>query len=105
MYFLWYIVQQEKLRILHEKFKEEVNKQFQDCSNSLEDFESYHEELKVAAEKQSKFNTMSNTWCNAVKRFYLMEHFKPFSKTLKYVILVNIGSGEVSETLVSYSYC
>ncbi|KAG2549217.1 hypothetical protein PVAP13_9KG167800 [Panicum virgatum] len=44
--------QQEKLRILHEKFKEEVNKQLLDCRNSLEDFESYHAELKGVADKQ-----------------------------------------------------
>ncbi|GJN20573.1 hypothetical protein PR202_gb07965 [Eleusine coracana subsp. coracana] len=44
--------QQEKLRVLHEKFQEEVNKQLQNCSNSLENFESYHAELKGAAEKQ-----------------------------------------------------
>ncbi|TVU30997.1 hypothetical protein EJB05_22659, partial [Eragrostis curvula] len=44
--------QQEKLRVLHEKFKEDVNKQLQDCSNSLKDFESYHSELKGAADKQ-----------------------------------------------------
>ncbi|PAN47576.1 hypothetical protein PAHAL_9G256000 [Panicum hallii] len=44
--------QQENLRILHEKFKEEVNKQLLDCKNSLEDFESYHAELKGVADKQ-----------------------------------------------------
>ncbi|OEL28372.1 hypothetical protein BAE44_0010611 [Dichanthelium oligosanthes] len=44
--------QQEKLRILHEKFKEEVNKQLLDCRNSLKDFESYHTELKGVADKQ-----------------------------------------------------
>ncbi|CAN6299485.1 unnamed protein product [Urochloa humidicola] len=44
--------QQEKLRILHEKFKEEVDKQLLGCKNSLEDFESYHAELKGVAEKQ-----------------------------------------------------
>ncbi|XP_072146844.1 meiosis-specific protein PAIR3 isoform X2 [Setaria viridis] len=44
--------QQEKLRILHEKFKEEVNKQLLDCRTSLEDFESYHAELKGVADKQ-----------------------------------------------------
>ncbi|CAN6288250.1 unnamed protein product [Urochloa humidicola] len=44
--------QQEKLRILHEKFKEEVDKQLLGCRNSLEDFESYHAELKGVADKQ-----------------------------------------------------
>nr|CAB3446040.1 unnamed protein product [Digitaria exilis] len=44
--------QQEKLRILHEKFKEEVNKQLLDCRTSLEDFESYHAELKGVSDKQ-----------------------------------------------------
>nr|CAB3449268.1 unnamed protein product [Digitaria exilis] len=52
--------QQEKLRILHEKFKEEVNKQLLDCRTSLEDFESYHAELKGVSDKQSKFNTTPN---------------------------------------------
>uniref|UniRef100_A0A0A8ZFL0 Meiosis-specific protein ASY3-like coiled-coil domain-containing protein n=1 Tax=Arundo donax TaxID=35708 RepID=A0A0A8ZFL0_ARUDO len=47
-----YLEQQEKLRILHEKFKEEVNKQLLDCRNSLEDFESYRAELKGVADKQ-----------------------------------------------------
>jgi len=56
----WYTEQQEKLRILHEKFKEEVNKQLLDCRNSLENFESYHAELKGVADKQSKFNTTPN---------------------------------------------
>lgn len=44
--------QQEKLRILHERFKEEVNKQLLNCRSSLEDFESYHAELKGVADKQ-----------------------------------------------------
>ncbi|CAL4916594.1 unnamed protein product [Urochloa decumbens] len=44
--------QQEKLKILYEKFKEEVDKQLLGCRNSLEDFESYHAELKGVAEKQ-----------------------------------------------------
>uniref|UniRef100_A0ACD5XQX3 Uncharacterized protein n=2 Tax=Avena sativa TaxID=4498 RepID=A0ACD5XQX3_AVESA len=44
--------QQEQLRVLHEKFKEEVNQQLLGCRNSLEDFEAYHTELKGVAEKQ-----------------------------------------------------
>uniref|UniRef100_A0A0E0BAA2 Meiosis-specific protein ASY3-like coiled-coil domain-containing protein n=1 Tax=Oryza glumipatula TaxID=40148 RepID=A0A0E0BAA2_9ORYZ len=44
--------QQEKLRILHEKFKEEVNQQLLGCKNSVEDFEAYHAELKGVADKQ-----------------------------------------------------
>ncbi|KAJ1269302.1 hypothetical protein BS78_07G201200 [Paspalum vaginatum] len=44
--------QQKKLKVLHEKFKEEINKQLLDCRNSLEDFESYHTELKGVADKQ-----------------------------------------------------
>jgi hypothetical protein len=48
--------QQEKLRILHEKFKEEVNQQLLGCKNSVEDFEAYHAELKGVADKQSKLN-------------------------------------------------
>ena len=47
--------QQEQLRVLHEKFKEEVNQQLLGCKNSLEEFEAYHAELKAVAEKQSKF--------------------------------------------------
>ena len=47
--------QQEQLRVLHEKFKEEVNQQLLGCKNSLEEFEAYHAELKGVAEKQSKF--------------------------------------------------
>ncbi|KAF7005613.1 hypothetical protein CFC21_020724 [Triticum aestivum] len=44
--------QQEQLRVLHEKFKEEVNQQLLGCKNSLEEFEAYHAELKGVAEKQ-----------------------------------------------------
>ncbi|KAF7013005.1 hypothetical protein CFC21_027137 [Triticum aestivum] len=44
--------QQEQLRVLHEKFKEEVNQQLLGCKNSLEEFEAYHAELKAVAEKQ-----------------------------------------------------
>uniref|UniRef100_A0ACD5VXH8 Uncharacterized protein n=2 Tax=Avena sativa TaxID=4498 RepID=A0ACD5VXH8_AVESA len=44
--------QQEQLRVLHEKFKEEVNQQLLGCKNSLEDFEAYHTELKGVADKQ-----------------------------------------------------
>jgi hypothetical protein len=47
--------QQEQLRVLHEKFKEEVNQQLLDCKNSLSNFEAYHTELKGVADKQSKF--------------------------------------------------
>uniref|UniRef100_A0ACD6A4Q5 Uncharacterized protein n=2 Tax=Avena sativa TaxID=4498 RepID=A0ACD6A4Q5_AVESA len=43
---------QEQLRLLHEKFKEEVNQQLLGCKNSLEDFEAYHTELKGVADKQ-----------------------------------------------------
>lgn len=52
----WFAEQQEKLRILHEKFKEEVNQQLLGCKNSVEDFEAYHAELKGVADKQSKLN-------------------------------------------------
>ncbi|KAF7057410.1 hypothetical protein CFC21_064689 [Triticum aestivum] len=44
--------QQELLRVLHEKFKEEVNQQLLGCKNSLEEFEAYHAELKGVADKQ-----------------------------------------------------
>lgn len=44
--------QQEQLRVLHEKFKEEVNQQLLGCKNSLEAFEAYHAELKGVADKQ-----------------------------------------------------
>ncbi|KAI4968866.1 hypothetical protein ZWY2020_046196 [Hordeum vulgare] len=44
--------QQEQLRVLHEKFKEEVNQQLLGCKNSLEELEAYHSELKGVAEKQ-----------------------------------------------------
>ncbi|XP_044950486.1 meiosis-specific protein PAIR3-like [Hordeum vulgare subsp. vulgare] len=44
--------QQEQLRVLHEKFKEEVNQQLLGCKNSLEEFEAYHAELKGVADKQ-----------------------------------------------------
>ncbi|KAG8095324.1 hypothetical protein GUJ93_ZPchr0012g19577 [Zizania palustris] len=44
--------QQEKLRILHEKYKEAANQQLLSCRNSLEDFEAHHAELKGVADKQ-----------------------------------------------------
>ncbi|XP_048550936.1 meiosis-specific protein PAIR3-like [Triticum urartu] len=44
--------QQEQLRVLHEKFKEEVNQQLLGCTNSLKEFEAYHAELKGVADKQ-----------------------------------------------------
>ncbi|KAM0930601.1 hypothetical protein ACQ4PT_000861 [Festuca glaucescens] len=44
--------QQEQLRVLHEKFKEEVNQQLLGCKNSLSNFEAYHTELKGVADKQ-----------------------------------------------------
>jgi len=68
------VEQQENLRILHEKFKEEVTKQLQNCSNSLEDFEYYQAELKGAAEKQSKFNVILNTG-SVVNHFHPMDQF------------------------------
>ncbi|CAM0907967.1 unnamed protein product [Alopecurus aequalis] len=43
---------EEQLRVLHEKFKEEVNQQLLGCKNSLEDFEAYHAELKGVADKK-----------------------------------------------------
>ncbi|PNT67354.1 hypothetical protein BRADI_3g25913v3, partial [Brachypodium distachyon] len=44
--------QQEQLRVLHEKFKDEVNHQLLGFKNSLEDFDAYHAELKGVADKQ-----------------------------------------------------
>ena len=65
----WFTEKHEKLRVLHEKFKEEVNKQLLDCRDSLKDFESYHAELKEVADKQSKFKTTLNIHSNAIEPF------------------------------------
>lgn len=44
---------QEKLKLIHEKFKEEVNQHLQDCSNTLEGLEADKIEFKGTFEKQS----------------------------------------------------
>ncbi|XP_020104233.1 meiosis-specific protein PAIR3 [Ananas comosus] len=43
--------QQEKLKTIHAKFKEEVNQHLVDCRNALEEFEAHQIELKGNAEK------------------------------------------------------
>ncbi|KAF8387590.1 hypothetical protein HHK36_026243 [Tetracentron sinense] len=45
--------QQERLKLIHEKFKEEVNQHLQDCRSTLEELEAYQIELKGTAERQS----------------------------------------------------
>ncbi|XP_077218564.1 asynaptic protein [Tasmannia lanceolata] len=44
--------QQERLKLLHDKFKEELNQSLQDCRSVLEEVEAYHIELKGTSERQ-----------------------------------------------------
>uniref|UniRef100_A0A1D1XWQ6 Meiosis-specific protein ASY3-like coiled-coil domain-containing protein n=1 Tax=Anthurium amnicola TaxID=1678845 RepID=A0A1D1XWQ6_9ARAE len=47
-----FLEQQEKLKAIHEKFKEEVNQHLVDCRGTLEELEAYQEELKGNVERQ-----------------------------------------------------
>ncbi|WOK93276.1 hypothetical protein Cni_G01971 [Canna indica] len=44
--------QQERLRFIHDKFKEEVDQHLLDCRNTLEKIEAYKIELKVGLDRQ-----------------------------------------------------
>ncbi|KAA8542982.1 hypothetical protein F0562_021523 [Nyssa sinensis] len=44
--------QQEQLKLIHEKFKEEVNQHIRDCRSTLEGLEAHRVEFKGAGEKQ-----------------------------------------------------
>ncbi|KAI3832929.1 hypothetical protein MKW98_025813, partial [Papaver atlanticum] len=44
--------QQERLKIIQDKFKEEINQHIQDCKNTLDDLQAYQIELKENAEKE-----------------------------------------------------
>ncbi|OVA16610.1 hypothetical protein BVC80_1543g42 [Macleaya cordata] len=45
--------QQERLKLIQDKFKEEINQHLQDSRSTLDDLEAYQIELKGNAEKQS----------------------------------------------------
>lgn len=44
--------QHERLRLLHGKFKEEINQQILDCRTTIEELDAYQLEIKGAAERQ-----------------------------------------------------
>ncbi|XP_062145097.1 meiosis-specific protein ASY3 isoform X2 [Alnus glutinosa] len=44
--------QQKQLKLIHEKFKEDINQYLQDCRSTLEGMEAHHIELKGTVEKQ-----------------------------------------------------
>ncbi|RZC61576.1 hypothetical protein C5167_023334 [Papaver somniferum] len=46
--------QQELLKLIQDKFKEEINQHIQDCKNTLDDLQAYQIELKENAEKQRR---------------------------------------------------
>lgn len=48
-----HVDQQKKLRLIYDKFKEEVNLHLQDCRSTVEDLEADQIETKGALEKQS----------------------------------------------------
>ncbi|KAI3917688.1 hypothetical protein MKW98_021450 [Papaver atlanticum] len=48
-----FLEQQERLKIIQDMFKEEINQHIQDCRNTLDDLQAYQIELKENAEKQS----------------------------------------------------
>ena len=45
--------QQEQLKLIHEKFKDEINQHIQDCRSSIEGLEVHQIELKRNVERQS----------------------------------------------------
>lgn len=45
--------QQEQLKLIHEKFKEEVNQHIQECRSTFEAIEEDQLEIKGTVEKQS----------------------------------------------------
>lgn len=45
--------QQKQLRLIYNRFKEEVNQHLQDCRSTVEDLEADQIEIKRAMEKQS----------------------------------------------------
>lgn len=45
--------QQERLKLIHDKFKEEVNQHLSDCRSILEELEAYNMELKEGMDRQS----------------------------------------------------
>ncbi|KAI3980883.1 hypothetical protein MKX01_025448 [Papaver californicum] len=48
-----FLEQQERLKLIQDNFKEEINQHLQDCKNTLDDLEAYQIELKENAEKQN----------------------------------------------------
>lgn len=54
--FFYHAEQQKQLKLIHEKFKEDINQYLQDCSSTLEGMEAHHIELKGTVEKQSMEN-------------------------------------------------
>ena len=51
--------QQEQLKLIHEKFKDEINQHMQDCRGSIEGLEVHQIELQRNLERQSKTISLS----------------------------------------------
>lgn len=50
--------QQEQLKVICNKFKEQVNQHLQDCRSTFEGLEVYQTEFKGAVEKQSMTSSL-----------------------------------------------
>jgi len=53
---------QERLKVIHDKFKEEVNQHLLDCRSILEELEAYNLELKGTADLQSVWRVQIRIW-------------------------------------------
>lgn len=63
--------QQEHLKVLHEKFKKELNQYLQECKGAMEGLESQHIELQGAIEKQSMTTLSYHSYSNFKIPFYV----------------------------------
>lgn len=50
---LFHAEQQEKLKLIHDKFKEDIYQLLHDCKSTVEELEMHHNELKGTVKKQS----------------------------------------------------
>lgn len=59
--------QQQQLKRINKKFKEEVNQHLQDCRNALQELEAQQIEFKGIMEKKSMIYYVALDFCNYMK--------------------------------------
>ncbi|XP_020520520.1 meiosis-specific protein ASY3 [Amborella trichopoda] len=68
--------QQERLRLIQEKFKEDINQLVQDCKSAMVEFEEDQLTLRAKAETESMVKTIIELWLNLIHKALKILVFK-----------------------------